>query len=417
MRGASYGGVSSSSGKIFSITTFGESHGAGIGVIIDGCPAGISIDNEFIQRQLTRRRPGQNRLTTPRNEEDRFQILSGVYEGRTLGTPIALFVPNADVKSGDYYRWADVYRPSHADFTYHAKYGYRTPIGGGRASVRETIGRVAAGALAAQILRDEFGTEIIAWVDSIGKVSGPGYENLPASVEEVDASIVRSHIPEVAERMIKEIEQARLNGDSVGGTICVVVRNVPPGLGEPVFDKLEAEVAKACLSIPACKGFESGSGFAGTTMRGSEHNDAFFVKGKDAIPDDGDDADDMERVRPGYEPRPVHGIENVPEIYTATNRSGGIQGGISNGMPLLFRLAFKPTATIRKRQVTANESGEPITLRAGGRHDPCVVPRAVPIVEAGISLVLIDMMLRQRAIHPEWWLRYSKNAKKHGSSL
>ncbi len=423
MSEASNGGVSSSSGRMFSITTFGESHGPGIGVVIDGCPAGIAIDSDFIQRQLTRRRPGQNRLTTPRNEEDRFQILSGVYEGRTLGTPIALFVPSTDVKSGDYYRWADVYRPSHADFTYHAKYGYRTPIGGGRASVRETIGRVAAGALAAQILREEFGTEVIAWVDSIGKTTGRGYEHPPTSIDEVDASIVRSHIPDVSERMIQEIEQARLAGDSVGGTICVIVRNVPPGLGEPVFDKLEAEVAKACLSIPACKGFESGSGFAGTTMRGSEHNDAFFVKGKDAASTEGEDdesdtdAESMERVRPGYVPNPVHGVENVPELYTKTNRSGGIQGGISNGMPLLFRLAFKPTATVRKRQVTANESGEPITLRAGGRHDPCVVPRAVPIVESAIHLVLMDMMLRQRAIHPEWWLRYSKNAKNYLSKM
>lgn len=408
--------MSSSQGRIFRITTFGESHGPGIGVVIDGCPAGLQLDEAFIQLQLTRRRPGQNRLSTPRNESDQFQILSGVYDGKTLGTPIAIFVPNTDVKSDDYQKWADVYRPSHADFTYHAKYGHRTPLGGGRASVREAIGRVAAGAIAAQILKEEFGIETIAWVDSVGKTRGAGYEKPPASVEEVDASMVRCHLPDVAARMESEIEQARLAGDSIGGTVCVIVRNAPPGLGEPVFDKLEAELSRACLSIPACKGFESGSGFSGSEMRGSEHNDEFIMP--DMTPLEVTEDEDAaggpekgyERVRPGYIPNPVFGIGNVPTPVTSTNRSGGIQGGISNGMPLLFRLAFKPTATIRRQQRTVNESGEPVLLRAGGRHDPCVVPRAIPIVEAVVNLVLVDMIFQQRAVHPEWWLRYSKRS-------
>lgn len=409
--------MSSSTGNIFKITTYGESHGPGIGVVIEGCPAGISIDQEWIQRQLTRRRPGQSQLTTQRKETDTFQIQSGVYEGKSLGTPISIFVPSTDIKSGDYYKWADVYRPSHADYTYHAKYGYRTPIGGGRASVRETIGRVAAGALAAQILKQEFDTSVIAYVDSIGTISGNGYENPPSSIEEVDSSIVRCHNSEISNQMITEIEAARKAGDSLGGTICVIVRNVPPGLGEPTFDKLEAELAKACLSIPACKGFESGSGFAGTRLKGSENNDVFLPKNDTASTTELNvdlSADSFtegpEKVGPSYKPNPVHGIANVTEVTTKTNRSGGIQGGISNGMPILFRVAFKPTSTIHQHQNTVNESGQPVMLRAGGRHDPCVVPRAVPIVESAVHLVLIDMMLRQRAIHPEWWLRYSKNA-------
>lgn len=368
------------------------------------------LDQENIQRQLTRRRPGQNDLTTQRNEEDRFQILSGVYEGRTLGTPIALFVPSTDVKSGDYLRWADIYRPSHADYTYHAKYGYRTPLGGGRASVRETIGRVAAGAIAGQILKEELGMETLAWVDSIGSLHGGGFENPPDSMEQVDASPVRCHIPGFSAAMIEQVEQARRDGDSVGGTICVIVRGGPPGLGEPVFDKLEAELARACLSIPACKGFESGSGFSGAEMHGSEHNDEFYTE--DAGLESLDAGAGSDREGKGYVPHPVFGIGNVPAPLTRTNRSGGIQGGISNGMPLLFRLAFKPTATIRREQKTVNESGESVTLRAGGRHDPCVVPRAVPIVEAVVNLVLVDMVFRQRAVHPDWWVRYSKKARR-----
>jgi len=380
--------MSSLFGHLFRISTFGESHGPGIGVVIDGCPAGIEIDTDAIQRELTRRRPGQSHLTTPRNEADTFEILSGVYQGKSLGTPIALFVKNSDQKSTDYDRWADTYRPSHADFTYHAKYGFRTPHGGGRASVRESIARVAAGALAAQILANEFGIETIAWVDSIGEIDANLLDRPPLSREEVDRSIVRCPDAAISDWMVKLIEEVKRDGDSIGGTIGVVVRNVPPGLGDPVFDRLEADLAKAALSIPACKGFESGSGFAGSRMRGSAHNDEFLPGAPD-----GNATEHDERFP-------------SPDLHTSTNRSGGIQGGISNGMPLLMRLAFKPTATIRKNQNTVNEKGEAVVLKAGGRHDPCVLPRAVPIVEAMVNLVLVDALFRQRAIHPEWSERY-----------
>ncbi|MCB1168681.1 MAG: chorismate synthase [Leptospiraceae bacterium] len=384
--------MSSTTGTLYKITTFGESHGPGVGAVVDGCPAGIKLDAERIQRQLTRRRPGQGKLSTPRQEADEFEILSGVYEGITLGTPIAFFVRNTNAKGNDYLRWADIYRPSHADYTYHIKYGYRTPLGGGRASVRETIGRVAAGELAAQILEQELGIRTIAWVDSIGTVDSPVMEKPPQSIEEVDQVEVRCpHLPS-AEAMVKEIEAAKLDGNSVGGTIGVIVYDVPPGLGDPVFDKLEADLARACLSIPACKGFESGSGFSGTRLRGSEHNDIF----------------DPEELPP--EPESGAGIQGVPIIKTRTNRSGGIQGGISNGMPILLRLAFKPTATIKKRQDSVNEAGESTTLRAGGRHDPCVLPRAVPIVESVVNLTLMDAYLRQRAANPEWWLRFKEGS-------
>lgn len=395
--------MSSTTNKLFRVTTFGESHGKAIGVVIDGCPAGITLDLEAIKKQLQRRRPGQSPLTTQRNEPEEMEILSGIYNGKTLGTPLAIIVRNVDVKSDDYLRWADIYRPSHADYTYHAKYGYRTPVGGGRASVRETVARVIAGTVAAQILKEDLNIETIAWVDSIGEVDSKVMENPPSSVEEVDRSPVRCPDLVASEKMVKLIEEVRKDGDSIGGTIGVIVRNVPPGLGEPVFDKLDAEFARACLSIPACKGFESGSGFAGTRMRGSQHNDSFYVPGKDDI-----SGDTVERQR---EIRQVEGIEKVPELRTRTNYSGGIQGGISNGMPILMRLAFKPTATIHKVQKTVTESGEPANLLAGGRHDPCVLPRAVPIVESVINLVLIDMYFRQRAIHPEWWLRYVKRKK------
>lgn len=383
--------MSSTTGTLYKITTFGESHGPGVGAVVDGCPAGIKIDTHRIQRQLTRRRPGQGKLSTPRNEADEFEILSGVYEGISLGTPIAFFVRNTNAKGNDYMRWADIYRPSHADYTYHIKYGYRTPLGGGRASVRETIGRVAAGELAAQILEQELGIRTVAWVNSIGKVDSPVMDNPPQSIDEVDQVEVRCpHLPS-AEAMVKEIEAAKLDGNSVGGTIGVIVYNVPPGLGDPVFDKLEADLARACLSIPACKGFESGSGFSGTRLRGSEHNDIFEP--------------DSPAPEPGHRP----GIEGVPQIHTTTNRSGGIQGGISNGMPITLRLAFKPTATIKKRQDSVNEAGEATTLRAGGRHDPCVLPRAVPIVESVVNLTLMDAYLRQRAARPEWWQRFKKH--------
>ncbi len=382
--------MSSSSGTLFRITTFGESHGPGIGVVIDGCPPGIELDLVSIQHELTRRRPGQSRLTTQRNEKDEFEILSGVYQGRTLGTSLAIFVRNTDVKSGDYEKWADVYRPSHADYTYHAKYGWRTPLGGGRSSVRETIGRVAAGAVAAQILKSELGAETIAWVDSIGTVDSLCMENPPADRAVVDASLVRCPDAGASEKMIALIDETRKNGDSVGGTIGLIVRGIPPGLGDPVFDKLEADLAKACMSIPACKGVESGSGFAGTRLTGSTHNDLF-------------DPD------PDWKPDPSKPMTHVPGVETRTNRSGGIQGGISNGMPISLRLAFKPTATIHKHQATVNEKGEKVELRAGGRHDPCVLPRAVPIVEAVVNLTLADAYLRQRAQNPEWWIRYRKD--------
>lgn len=385
--------MSSTTGTLYKITTFGESHGLGVGAVVDGCPAGIRLDTERIQRQLTRRRPGQGKLSTPRKEADEFEILSGVYEGITLGTPIAFFVRNTNAKGNDYLRWADIYRPSHADYTYHIKYGYRTPLGGGRASVRETIGRVAAGELAAQILEQELGIRTVAWVNSIGKVDSPVMDNPPQSMEEVDQVEVRCpHLPS-AEAMVQEIEEAKLDGNSVGGTIGVIVYNVPPGLGDPVFDKLEADLARACLSIPACKGIESGSGFAGTRLRGSEHNDIF----------------EPEELPPHPESQP--GTDSVPLVHTRTNRSGGIQGGISNGMPILLRLAFKPTATIKKRQDSVNEAGETASLRAGGRHDPCVLPRAVPIVESVVNLTLMDAYLRQRASNPDWYRRFAINQR------
>lgn len=396
--------MSSITNTIFKISTFGESHGSGIGVVIDGCPAGIRLDLELISRQLQRRRPGQNLLTTQRKEKDEFEILSGIYEEKTLGTPIAFFVKNTDVKSNDYLKWADIYRPSHADYTYHAKHGYRTPIGGGRASVRETIARVIAGSVASQILKEDLGIETIAWVDSIGPIQSNVMNNPPTSIEEVDKSLVRCPDLEVSKKMIQLIEDVRKEGDSIGGTIGVIVRNVPPGLGEPVFDKLEAEFAKACLSIPACKGFESGSGFEGTKLKGSQHNDEFYIPGKEHLPDNNE-------INKNREIKRTEGFFNIPDLKTKTNYSGGIQGGISNGMPILLRLAFKPTATIHKVQKTVSESGDPVNLLAGGRHDPCVLPRAVPIVESVINLVLIDMYFQQRAKYPEWWLKYVKNKK------
>lgn len=394
--------MSSITNKLFRITTFGESHGKAIGVVIDGCPAGIELNLEKIQAQLERRKPGQSYLTTQRKEKDQFEILSGIYEGKTLGTPICFVVYNTDVKSDDYLKWADIYRPSHADYTYHAKYGYRTPIGGGRASVRETIGRVIAGTVAEQILKEDLGIETIAWVDSIGNIESNTFQNPPKTREEVDQSLVRCPDLEASEKMIREIEKTKKEGDSLGGTIGVIVRNVPPGLGEPVFDKLEAELGKACLSIPACKGFESGSGFSGTKLKGSQHNDEFYIESKET-------SEQLEKKR---EIKRIFGIENVLDLKTKTNFSGGIQGGISNGMPILLRLAFKPTATIHKVQNSVSESGEAVELLAGGRHDPCVLPRAVPIVESVVNLVLIDMYFRQRAIHPEWWYKYVKSKKK-----
>jgi chorismate synthase len=358
--------MGNSFGQLFRITTWGESHGGGVGVVIDGCPPRIQLSEDDIQRELDRRRPGQSAITTTRDETDRCQILSGIFEGQTLGTPISIIVMNKDARPEAYTEMKSTYRPSHADFTYEAKYGIRNWQGGGRASARETIGRVAAGAVARKVLAGLFpGFELLAYVDHVYDVSAeidPG----EVTLEQVEANAIRCPDPAAAEKMIAAIEKARAEGDSLGGTISCVARAIPAGLGEPVFDKLEADLAKAMLSLPASKGFEIGSGFAGTRMRGSEHNDAFEIR------------DD--------------------KVRTATNHSGGMQGGISNGENILFRVAFKPTSTIARDQKTVTAAGQETTLAARGRHDPCVLPRAVPIVEAMAALVLCDHALRQKAI-------------------
>ncbi|HEY9631668.1 MAG TPA: chorismate synthase [Coleofasciculaceae cyanobacterium] len=351
-------------GHLFRITTFGESHGGGVGVIIDGCPPQLEISLEEIQFELDRRRPGQSKITTPRKEADTCEILSGVFEGKTLGTPIAILVRNKDQRSQDYDEMAQTYRPSHADATYDAKYGIRNWQGGGRSSARETIGRVAAGAIAKKILKQAAGVEIIGYVKRIKDLEGV-VDPSTVTLEQVESNIVRCPDAECADRMIELIEQIGRLGDSVGGVVECVARNVPKGLGMPVFDKLEADLAKGVLSLPASKGFEIGSGFAGTLLTGSEHNDAFYID--------------------------AHG-----NTRTETNRSGGIQGGISNGEDIILRAAFKPTATIRKEQRTVTKAGEETVLAAKGRHDPCVLPRAVPMVEAMVALVLCDHLLRQQ---------------------
>ncbi len=351
-------------GHLFRVTTFGESHGGGVGVVIDGCPPRLEISTEEIQFELDRRRPGQSKITTPRKEADRCEILSGMFEGKTTGTPISILVRNQDQRSQDYDEMAVTYRPSHADATYDAKYGIRNHQGGGRSSARETIGRVAAGAIAKAILRQAAGVEIIGYVKRIKDLEG-AIDPETVTLEQVESNIVRCPDGEAAERMIELVERFRDQGDSLGGVVECVARHVPKGLGMPVFDKLEADLAKAVMSLPATKGFEIGSGFAGTRMAGSEHNDEFYT-------------DD-------------HGA-----IRTVTNRSGGVQGGISNGENILIRVAFKPTATIRKEQKTVTNAGEAVTLAAKGRHDPCVLPRAVPMVEAMVALVLCDHLLRQQ---------------------
>jgi chorismate synthase len=358
--------VSSTFGKIFRIATFGESHGGGVGVVLEGCPPRLEIDIAEIQRDLDRRRPGQSALTTPRQEADQAEILSGVFEGQTLGTPIGILVRNKDARPSAYEHMKDVYRPSHADFTYEAKYGIRNWQGGGRASARETIGRVAAGAIARKLLREVAGIEVLSWVSRVRNIEA---EVDPGSVTlaQVEANPVRCPDEDAAAEMTRQIDEARRNGDSLGGVVECVAQRVPAGLGEPVFDKLEAELARAMMSLPASKGFEIGSGFEGTRMTGSEHNDP-FVTGEDGAP------------------------------RTTSNRSGGVQGGISNGEPLLVRVAFKPTATISSAQQTVDRDGNEVTLEAQGRHDPCVLPRAVPMVEAMMCLVLADHWLRQRAV-------------------
>lgn len=355
--------MGNSFGHLFRITTWGESHGGGVGVVIDGCPPLIPLAEADIQKELDRRRPGQSDIVTPRKEADRCQILSGVFEGKTTGTPVSIIVFNEDARPEAYAEMASAYRPSHADYTYDAKFGIRDHRGGGRASARETIGRVAAAAVARKVLeRIAPGLEIVAYVKSIRDLFA---EIDPAAVTAaaVEATAVRCPDPAMAERMIALIKDVRSQGDSVGGIVECVARNVPPGLGEPVFDRLEADLAKAMLSLPASKGFEIGSGFSGTLLTGSQHNDPF-------------------EIRQGA-------------VRTTSNRSGGVQGGISNGEPILFRVAFKPTATIARPQQTVTREHEPAELAARGRHDPCVLPRAVPMVEAMAVLVLCDHALRQ----------------------
>ncbi|WP_114778351.1 chorismate synthase [Botryobacter ruber] len=356
--------MSNSYGKLFRITTFGESHGAAVGVIVDGCPAGLDITTEEIQHALDRRRPGQSNITTPRKEEDKVTVLSGVFEGKTLGTPIAMVVNNKDQASHDYSHIEHAFRPSHADYTYTAKYGLRDYRGGGRSSARETVARVAAGALAAKFLQ-QHGISVHAYVSQVGSIKmQKSYTELDLS--QIDSNIVRCPDSTEAARMIGLIEDARDSLDTIGGVVSCVVKGVPAGLGEPVFDKLHAELGKAMLSINAVKGFEYGSGFEGVKMRGSQHNDQFYT-------------------------------DEQGNIRTKTNYSGGIQGGISNGQDIYFNVAFKPVATILQPQQTIDDSGQEITLKGKGRHDPCVLPRAVPIVDAMAALVLADFIMRQQA--------------------
>ena len=355
-------------GHLFRITTWGESHGGAVGVVVDGCPPQMDLDISAIQFELNRRKPGQSHLTTPRQEGDAVEILSGVFEGKTLGSPISMLIWNKNARPSDYEHLKDLYRPSHADFTYQEKYGIRNWQGGGRASARETIGRVAAGAIAKQILRKNAGTETLAYVKQIHTLEAE-VDTDTVTLEEIEASPVRCPDPIASPKIAERIDQARRDRDSLGGIIESVARNVPAGLGEPIFDKLKADLAKAMMSLPATMGFQIGSGFDGITMTGSEHNDPYYLE----------TGDETERVR------------------TRTNNSGGIQGGISNGENIVFQVAFKPTATIGKPQQTVDVHGNEVILEASGRHDPCVLVRAPAIVEAMAALVLTDHLLRQRA--------------------
>lgn len=358
--------MSSSFGQLFRLTTFGESHGGGVGVVVDGCPSLIELAADDIQLELDRRRPGQSSVTTSRNEADRAEILSGVFDGKTLGTPIAILVRNQDADPDAYKKIVNIFRPSHADFTYEAKYGIRNWQGGGRASARETIGRVAAGAIARKVLARLLPRfEIVAYVTEIHEVVAQ-VDRARVTTADVEQTAVRCPDPVAARIMTQLIDATREQGDSLGGVIECVVRGIEPGLGEPIFDKLEADLAKAMLSLPATKGFEIGSGFAATRMKGSEHNDLFEMRGE--------------------------------KVATTTNHSGGVQGGISNGEDIVFRVAFKPTSTIGRAQKTVTAEHDETTFTAGGRHDPCVLPRAVPIVEAMAALVLCDHALRHRAM-------------------
>jgi chorismate synthase len=354
-------------GQLFRVTTWGESHGVAIGAVVDGCPPLLPLSEADIQPDLDRRAPGQSLLTSQRKESDTVRILSGVFEGKTLGTPISLSILNEDMRPGDYREMQEKYRPSHADYTYDAKYGVRDWRGGGRTSARETAGRVAAGAIARKLLGERWGVEIVAWVTKVGRIVATCDVEKVTRVE-VDRTPIRCPDLTVAERMIEAVEAVRKEGNSLGGIVACAVRGCPPGWGEPVFDRLEADLAKAVMSLPASKGFEIGSGFAGTDLTGAEHNDEFYLEGG--------------RVR------------------TRTNRSGGVQGGISNGETIYFRVGFKPTATILREQRTVDVRHEEATLQGRGRHDPCVLPRAVPMVEAMTALVLVDHALRHEAIRP-----------------
>ena len=353
--------MSSTFGSLYRVSTFGESHGK---AIVDGCPANLKLSEEDIQPQLTRRRPGQSNITTPREEYDKVVILSGCENGKTLGTPIGLMVHNKDQRPNDYNEMNFIPRPSHADYTYKTKYGNHASSGGGRSSARETIGRVAAGAIAEKWLKEKYGLEIVSWVSSVGKIKASDLSCEKITRADVDKNIIRCPDQIVADKMIDLVESVRDKKDSVGGILTCVIRGVPVGIGEPVFERLEAKLAQAMLSIPATKGFEIGSGFIGTQMNGSVHNDLFKLK-------------------------------NNGKLGTSTNHSGGVQGGISNGEPIVFRVAFKPPATIGMSQETVTMSGKKITLEAKGRHDPCVVPRAVPIVETMTAITLMDLVLRQ----------------------
>ncbi|MFN0068365.1 MAG: chorismate synthase [Limisphaerales bacterium] len=351
-------------GQLFRVTTWGESHGGGVGAVVDGCPPRLALTEADLQPDLDRRRPGQSSITTPRKEADTVQILSGTFEGRTLGTPISMLVRNEDFRPEAYGEMATKFRPSHADYTYQAKFGHRAWPGGGRTSARETVGRVAAGAIAKKLLRERWGVEVLAAVTQVQELAA-AVDPETFTAAQVEANIVRCPDPAAAERMIALIEQRRGEGDSVGGVVLGVARGVPPGWGEPVFDRLEADLGKAMLSLPASKGFEIGSGFDGIRLTGRQHNDAF---------------------------RNVAG-----RVRTVTNRSGGIQGGISNGETIYFRVAFKPVATVMHEQDTVDVQLQDTTLRGRGRHDPCVLPRAVPMVEAMTALVLVDHALRHEA--------------------
>ena len=355
--------MSSIWGRMFTVSTWGESHGKAIGVVIDGCPSGLELSECDIQAQLDKRRPGQSKLTTMRKESDKVEILSGLFEGKTTGTPISMIIKNEDSRSQDYSEMVEWYRPSHADYTYDQKYGFRDYRGGGRASARETATRVAAGAVARKILLKDCGIKILAYVSQIGTISC-NLSPVDCSHSEIEANLVRCPDPVIAKKMEEAILDVKKNQNSLGGIIQLVIKNVPPGFGEPIFHRLEADLAQAMLSIPATKGFEIGSGFAGTCLKGSEHNDPFIME-------DG-------------------------KIKTQTNNSGGIQGGISNGMPILARVAFKPVATIAQSQNTVNAAGQTGVIRARGRHDPCVVPRAVVIVESMAALTLVNFYLEHR---------------------